>query len=115
MHLGYQPQRLFIIMGIREVHFRHKDGTRIIGIGIHGKGCQWQQVDSVTIFKRSQVAIAHRHTDHVGNATVVAGSCSHPQYVMVTPLNIKVVIVAQSVHDNVRARTTVVDIAHDMK
>ena len=115
MHLRYQAQSLLIVVGIGKIHLRHEDRAGIIGISIHGEGCQWKQVDSVTVFKCTQVAIAHRHADNVGNATVVTGSSAHPKDIMVAPLNIKVVIVAQSIHNNVCARPTVIDIAYNME
>ena len=34
---------------------------------------------------------------------------------MISPLNIEVMVIAQRIHDDMRARTTVVNIAYDMK
>ena len=115
MHLSYQAQSLLIIMSVGKIHLRHEDGARIIGIRIHCKSSQWKQIDSVSVFKRAQVAVAHGHTYHVGNTTIVTGSCPHPENIMISPLNIEVMVIAQRIHDDMRARTTVVNIAYDMK
>ena len=115
VHLGDQTQSLLIVIGVGKIHLRHKDGTRIIGISIHGKSCQRKQINSITVFKSTQIAVAHGHTDHVGYTTVIAGSGSHPQDIVVAPLNVEVVVIAQSIHDDVRSGTTVVYITHNMK
>ncbi len=115
MHLSDQAQSLLIIMSVGKIHLRHEDGARIIGIRIHCKSSQWKQIDSVSVFKRAQVAVAHGHTYHVGNTTIVTGSCTHPENIMISPLNIEVMVIAQRIHDDMRARTTVVNIAYDMK
>ena len=115
MHLCYQAQSLLIVIAVGEIHLRHKNSTRIICISIHGESCQRQQIDSITVFKSTQIAITHGHTYHIGYATIIAGSGSHPQNIMVAPLNVEVMIIAQSIHDDVCSGTTVVYIAYDMK
>ena len=52
VHLCNQPQGLLIVFRIGKVHFRRKDGARVIRIGIHGKRCKRQQIDAITILQR---------------------------------------------------------------
>ena len=115
VHLRNQPQCLFVVIGIGKVHLRSKDGARIIRIGIHCESSQRQQVDAVAVFQCRQVGIAHGHTDNVRYAGVIARCGAHPQYVMVAPLNVEVMVVAKRIHDDMRTRTTVVNIAHDVQ
>ena len=61
------------------------------------------------------VAIAQGDAQHVGNAAIVTGSGTHPQDVVVAPLDIKVVVVAQDVHDFIRAGTAVIDVAQEVQ
>ena len=71
--------------------------------------------DSVTVFKCSQITISHRHTYHIGYTTVIAGSGAHPQNIVIAPLNIKIMIIAQGIHNDMRSRSAIVDVAYDMK
>jgi fructose-1,6-bisphosphatase III len=68
---------------------------QIISIDFHCECRQGQEVDAVAVFQSRQVAVAHAHADHVGDATRIAGSGSHPEDVMVTPLDIEVMVVAK--------------------
>ena len=115
MHLRNQAQSLFIIIGIGKIHLRGKDGTRVIRISIHCKGGQRQQVDAVSVFQRRQVGIAHGHADYVRYAGIIARCSSHPQDIVISPLNIEVVIVAERIHDDMRPRTAVVDVSYDVQ
>ena len=78
VHLRNQPQGLLIVFSIRKVHFRSKERTRIFPVSIHGKGSKRQQIDAVSIFQGAQVGIAQRHTNHVGDAGIIARSSTHP-------------------------------------
>ena len=115
VHLSNQAQRFLIIMSIGKIHFRHENGARIISVSIHSKGSKRQQIDSVTVFKCSQITISHRHTYHIGYATVIAGSGAHPQNIVIAPLNIEIMIIAQGIHNDMRSRSAIIDVAYDMK
>ncbi len=115
------------------VHLRHELrragtlgilGTAVLGqetltgvacIGVHGKRGQRQQIDAVTVLKHTMVAIAQGDAQHIGNTAIVTGSRTHPQDVMVTPLDVKVVEPAQDIHDLVGAGATVIDVAQDVQ
>ena len=115
MHLGNQPQSLLVIVTICEVHLRCKDCTGIIRIGIHGKRGKRQQVNAIPVFQCRQISVTHRHTDHIGNTGVITRRCSHPKNVMVSPLDIEVMIIAECIHNDMRSRTTVVNISYDVQ
>ena len=89
--------------------------TGVTGIGVHGKGGKGQQVDAVAILEYAVVAIAQGDAQHIGNAAIVAGGCTHPQDIVVTPLDVKIVETAQDIHDFIRAGTTVIDITQDVQ
>ncbi|EJW96034.1 hypothetical protein EVA_15854 [gut metagenome] len=115
VHLRNQAQRLLVVLAIRIIHLRHENLTRIIAIHIHGKRSQGQQIDSVAILQRTQIAIPQRHAHHVGYAAVVARSRSHPENIVISPLDVEVVIVAQRIHNDMRSRSAVVDIPHNVQ
>ena len=74
-----------------------------------------QEVDAIAVLKGCQVAVAHAHADHVGDAPRVAGGGPHPEDVVVAPLDVEVMVVAKRVHDDVGARPAVVDVADDVQ
>ena len=115
MHLRNEPQRLLVVTTVREIHLRCKDGTGIISIDIHGKRRQRQKIDAIPVFQRSQVGIAHGHADDIGHAGIVTRSGTHPQQVMIAPLNVKVVIVTERIHDDMSSRTAVINITHNVQ
>ena len=61
------------------------------------------------------VAIAQCDAQHIRYAAIIAGSSTHPQDVMVAPLDVKIVESAQDVHNLVRTGTTVIDISQKVK
>ena len=96
-------------------HLRLELLAGVVAVGVHRKGGKWDEVDAVSFFQGSQVGIAQRETDNVADAGIVAGSCSHPEHVVVTPLHIPAVIAAHLVEDDMCAWTTVVDVAQNME
>ena len=115
VHLRNQAQCLFIVIGVGEVHLRGKDSAGVVRIGIHREGSQRQQIDAVSVFQRRQVGIAHGHADNVCYTGIVTRCGAHPQNIMVTPLDVEVMVVTKCIHDDMCARTTVVDIPHDVQ
>ena len=87
----------------------------IAGIGVHRKGGQGQQVDAVAVLEHAMIAVAQRYAQHIGNAAVVAGSSTHPQDIVVSPLDIEVVETAQDVHDLVRAGATIIHVSQNVQ
>ena len=115
VHLGNQAEGLLIVLNLVDGHLGGKHLAGVIGVGLHGEGSQRQEVDAVAILQRGQVGIAHGHADDVGHAGIISGGRTHPEQVVVTPLDIKVMIVAEGIHDDVCTRSAVIDVAHDME
>ena len=87
----------------------------IIPVNSIGKVCQRHQIDTIIIFQRVQVAITGTDTDHIGNAGRMAAGCSHPEHIMIAPLDINRMIGHQLVHDCSRSRSSVENITHNMQ
>ena len=115
MPLGNHVHGLFAQTLLEAVHLGHKHSARVVGIGFEGKGGKRQQIDSIAIFEHSLVAIAQGYAQHIGNAAVVSGGGTHPQYVVIAPLHIKVVIVAEDFHNLVGAWTAVEHVAENVQ
>ncbi|MBR8707062.1 hypothetical protein IX324_002879 [Bacteroides pyogenes] len=115
MHLSNQAYCLFIVRCIGKTHFRSKYRTWIIGVSIHGECGQRKQVDTISVFKRRQIAVTHRNTNYIRNTTVIPRCGSHPKNIMISPLNVEIMIIAQSVHNNVRPRATVINVSYNMQ
>ena len=97
------------------LYFRHKLFTWVIAVDIHGEGGQLYKVDAVAFFYSSHVGIAKGNAYDVADAGIIAGSRSHPQYVVVAPLYVPRVVTAQCVHDDMGSGTSVVDISEYME
>ena len=112
MHLGVQPEILGIVIGIE------LDGKGIavgILISFQCKCSQRQQVDAVAILQRGEITVSGRHSDHISDTGQTSGRRAHPHHVMVAPLDIHGMVFAQSIHNNMRAGTSVVNITDDMQ
>ena len=94
---------------------RAEKRTGVVGVGFHREGGQRQEVDAVAVFQGGKVRIAETHAQDIGHAGTAARSRTHPDDVVVAPLDIVVVIVAQGLHDQVCARAAVVDVADDVE
>ena len=92
-----------------------KNAAVRIPVDIHGKGCQRQQIDTIPVLQRVQIAIARRNPHHVGNARHMSAGSPHPGNIMVSPLYIHGMIGTQSIHDDMGPRPPVIDIPHNMQ
>ena len=115
VHLSNQTQRFLIMIYFIHRHLRCKHLTRVICIRLHGEGGQRKQINAIPIFQRGQISIAHSHTNHIRHASIITGSSAHPEQIMVTPLNIKIMIVAQRIHNDVSSWSSIIDISHYMQ
>ena len=84
-------------------------------INFHGKGGKGQQIDAVPVLQSTQISIAGRDPDHIGDTCHMAAGGSHPRHVMVPPLHVHRVIGAQGVHDDMGPRPSVINITHNME
>ena len=87
----------------------------IVPICSHGKCGQRQQIDSVSFFQNIQVPIPRADADHIGDASPLACGSTHPQHVMIAPLDIHRVMLHQFFHDNMRSGPSIIDISYDMQ
>ena len=76
---------------------------------------QRAQIDAVHILDDVQVIIARTNADDVREADFGAGIGADPQHVMVPPLNVEGVVVDERIHDLMRIRPPVVNIADDVQ
>ena len=60
----------------------------VVTIDLHSEGSQWYKVDAVGFLDGRQVGIAQTQAQDVADAGVVACTGTHPQYIMITPLDI---------------------------
>ena len=85
---------------------------RIAGFGKHR---QRTQADTVTAFQHGHVAVSNGIAHHGGNAAFAAAGGAHPENIMVAPFDVHIAAIHQKVHNAVRARTAVIDVAHHMQ
>ena len=110
VHLGSQSHGLFVQRVARQQPW-HELIARVVTIGIHRKCCQRNQVDAIAFFQRCQIGISQREPQHIADAGIVASCSTHPEHVMVAPLDVPRVILAQGVQNDVGPSPPVVDVA----
>ena len=98
---------------IRSLQF--KAGARIIFVYLERKRRKREQVDPVSVLKDIQIPVARADPNHIRDTSSLPCRCSHPQNIMVPPLDIQGMIPHQFVHDDMRTRPSVKDISHNMK
>ena len=89
--------------------------TGVVGISVHCERGQRHEVDAVAVLQCCHVGVAEREPEHIGYAAGVSCGGSHPQGIMVAPLNVEVVTFLQVVHDDVRAWSAVEYVAQDVE
>ncbi len=87
----------------------------VIRVGAHRQIRQRNQIDAVIILQRVEIAVLRADADHIGDARRVAGGRTHPQDIVIAPLDVHRVIIHQAVHDGGRSRSSVKDVAHDVQ
>ena len=112
MHFNFH---LFFLSGITAGTLQSKALARIIRIGRNGKGRQRKQIDPISILQNVKIPISCTDTDHIRNTASLSGRSSHPQHVMISPLNIHTVVFHKLFHNNMRTRTSVINIPDNMQ
>ena len=89
--------------------------TLIIRINLQGKIGQRHQINAVIILQCRQISISGTNSNHIGNTGRLSGSGSHPEQIMIPPLNIHRMVIHQMIHDFHSTRASVINIAHNMQ
>ena len=89
--------------------------TRIIFVNFHGKSSERKHIDSITVFKNIKIAISNTVTQYRCNTCTLSDSSSHPYNIMISPLNIKGMVIHQTIHNKMRTRSTVKNITKNMQ
>ena len=113
VHLARQQRVALVASGVG-----HRLGLvgRAGGVVVlHGEAGQRQQVDAVAVLQHVEVVVAGRQTDDVGDRGRVAGRGTHPEDVVVAPLDVVAVVLRQRVEDDVRPGPAVEDVADDVQ
>ena len=114
MHARNQAARL-LGDGVVGIDFGLECFTIVVAVGLHSEGSQWHEVDAVAVFQSGHVAVAQGDAQHVGDASLAAGGGTHPQRVVVAPLEVELAVVHQRVHNKVCTRAAVVHVAQDVQ
>ena len=112
MHFRRQLTGFFIDVVARQ-QMGHELLARIITIHFEGKCGQWYEVDAV-LLDSGQIGIAQTEAEHVADTGGIPCRGSHPEDVVIAPLNIPGMILPQGVHNLMGACTSVVDVAENV-
>eukprot|EP00760_Papus_ankaliazontas_P029576 PhM_4_TR429/c0_g1_i1/m.71371 len=92
------------------------EGTAgVVAVRVHGVGRQGKQADAIAFLNRTQVSVAKGNTESTAQGHLAAGTRTHPQDVMVAPLEINRFEVREVVHDDVSAWAAVENIADNVE
>ena len=80
-----------------------------------GKNGQWPQGNAIAGFDYIQIVVADGIGKHRGDQSPGAGGGTHPQNIVVTPLNVHAMAVHQAVHNDVSPGAPVENIADDVQ
>eukprot|EP00906_Rhabdomonas_costata_P005122 RCo007680 len=115
--LVHLPDELPLLRG--EGLIRGRLGDKVLArvrlVGLLGKGDQGQHADSVALLEGLHVGVPQRHPDVVRNAHVRASRGTHPNDVVVSPLNIHRVVLAQGIQDDLCAWASVPNVPNDVQ
>ena len=89
--------------------------TRIISVRLCRKLRERKKIDTVAFLQYIQIAVTSAEANDICNTCPLSDRSPHPLDIMISPLNIKAVIIHQTIHNIVRAVPPVVDVAKDMK
>ena len=95
--------------------FDHGIHTVIMGIILQGKQGQWPQADAIAAFQDFHVMVAHIVAQHVRNARRAACRSTHPEDIVVAPLNIEGMVLHEVIHNLIGMRPPVVNIANNVQ
>ncbi len=91
-------------------HFRNERFTGVLPVRFDSERRQRQQADAVAVFQRLHVAVTQASPDDIGDAGVAAGGRSHPQNVMISPLDVDLPMFHQRIQNLVRSRSPVINV-----
>ena len=114
VHLPHKEDALLIVGLISIAKLRGEGRTRILAIDLHSEARQRKHVDPVAILQRREVCIAQGDTNSVGHAGSVPDSSTHPEHIVIPPLDIYIMIGQELVHDELGTWTSVEDVTDDV-
>ena len=105
------------LLGISAVlaAFCGKAFARIIAVRLESKGGKRKHIDAVAVLQHIEIAVVEADADRAGHARRLAGRSAHPEHIVVAPLDIEGMVIHQAVHDFIRLRTAVKDVADDVE
>ena len=89
--------------------------ARVITVKLLRKCRKRSQVDAIADFKHIEVVVADVHSQHIGYAGPVACCSAHPDYIVIAPLEVNIVIFHKEIHNLVGVRASVKYISDYMK
>ena len=95
--------------------FQRKTGAGIVFVHAKRKCRKRKKIDPIPVFQNIQIPITCTDPDHIGNTGLLPCCRSHPENIMVSPLDINRMIVKQPVHDQMRTRSPVINIPDNVQ
>ena len=110
VHLRCQTL-IFVFHRVAFQQFWHEFLAGVVAIDFHCKGCQRYEIDTVCLLDGRQIGIAQRQSQHVTDTGIITCTGTHPQHVVIAPLNIPGVVLAHRIEDDMCPLSAIVDVA----
>ena len=111
MHLR---RKLYInrIVNVLVERMRHETQAVVVLVRLSCENRKSPEVHSVAVLEQIEVVVAHGNAYHVCDKRLVSRRRTHPAYIVVAPLDIRIVRFHQLVQNEIGAGTPVEDIPY---
>ena len=106
---------LCVLLGVVSGEFGGKAGAVAILVDLIGKKGQRPQRNAVTGLDDLQIVVVDGVGEYGGHQCAAPGGGSHPQHIVVAPLDVHGVVIHEGVHNDVRPGSAVEHIAHHVE
>ena len=115
VHHGTAVEHSLGVRAARRVGVGHPEGQVVISVELLGHPLQMPQVDAVAVLEHGMVVVGQCRFKHGADADGTSGGGTHPDHVMVAPLDIHMVVAHELVQYDIRPGAAVKQVPHDVQ
>ena len=77
-----------LILPVAGISLQLETAAGVVSVHIHGECGKRQKIDPISLLQDIQIAVSCADPDHIGDTAALACCRAHPQYVMISPLDV---------------------------